>query len=288
MDDLCSLVSCSINTSYLLTFDSQFILTLLCKQYTLRNLNMLIDLPSSASAVDFPDNTNNRFQVRLPQKLILEPGQWEVGAMVAHIPNKFYNVVSGEILVESKNSGHVETFRITPGFYRTPDSLVMEIKREVLRWNFEGQSVGALLSLSYNKTTNKVRMDVAPNVIITFGDDLCGALGLAQGPHTRETAHVPRLCNMFYGLSYLFIYTNLVRGRLVGDTQSPLLRAIPVYGQYGDATHEFRHIHYTEAEAFNSDVVEVNIRTDTGELAPFVDGKVLLTLHLRPKDGGRK
>ena len=58
------------------------------------------------------------------------------------------------------------------------------------------------------------------------------------------------------------------------------MRAIPVYDNYGDATHEFRQVHYTEAAAFNSNVVEVNIRTDTGEFAPFVNGKVLLTLHL--------
>mgnify|MGYP001801064773 CR=1 FL=1 len=30
----------------------------------------------------------------------------------------------------------------------------------------------------------------------------------------------------------------------------------------------------------NSDMVEANIRTDTGGLAPFVDGKVLMTLPL--------
>ena len=46
---------------------------------------------------DFPDNTNNNFTARLPQKLVLEPGQWEVGAMVVHIPNKFYNIVAGEV-----------------------------------------------------------------------------------------------------------------------------------------------------------------------------------------------
>ena len=123
-------------------------------------------------------------------------------------------------------------------------------------------------------------MDIVGGVEVTFGDDLCGLLGLAQGTHVSETQHVPRLCNMFYGLSYLFVYTNLVQARLVGDTQSPLLRAIPVYGNYGDATHEFKHIHYTEAAVFNSDIVEFNRRTDTGELAPFVNGKVLLTLHL--------
>ena len=111
------------------------------------------------------------------------------------------------------------------------------------------------------------------------------ALGLAHGAHVSETSYVPRLCSMFFGLSYLFVYTNLIRGRMVGDSQTPLLRVIPVYGIYGDATHEFRHVHYTEAAAFNSDVVKVNIRTDTGELAPFVEGKVLFTLHLRKRIG---
>ena len=73
---------------------------------------------------------------------------------------------------------------------------------------------------------------------------------------------------------------------MVGDTQSRLLSAIPVYGNYGYATHEFRHIHYTEAAAFTSDVIEVNIRTDRGEIAPFVNRKVLLILHLSKRDGG--
>ena len=84
-------------------------------------------------------------------------------------------------------------------------------------------------------------MDIVGDMEVTFGDDLCGALGLAQGANVSETQHIPRLCNMFFGLCYLFVNTNLVRGRLAGDTQSPLLRAIPVYGNYGDVTHAFRH-----------------------------------------------
>ena len=40
---------------------------------------MLLDLHSSASAVDFADTTNNSLVVRLPQKLVLEPGEWEGG-----------------------------------------------------------------------------------------------------------------------------------------------------------------------------------------------------------------
>ena len=63
--------------------------------------NMLLDLPSSALAVDFADNTNNSFKVSLLQKLVLEPGEWEVGALVAHIPSKFYNIVAGGVTLQS-------------------------------------------------------------------------------------------------------------------------------------------------------------------------------------------
>ena len=68
---------------------------------------MLLDLPSSASAVDFADNTNNNFKVRLPQKLVLEPGEWEVGALVAHIPNKFYNIADGVVTMLSSTEHQI-------------------------------------------------------------------------------------------------------------------------------------------------------------------------------------
>ena len=71
-----------------------------------------------------------------------------------------------------------------------------------------------------------------------------------------------------------FVYTNLVRGRLVGDTQSPLLRVIPYMVTMKTPLMSSE----TEAAAFNRDVVEVNMRTGTGNLAPFVNGKVLLML----------
>ena len=52
----------------------------------------------------------------ISQKLVLEPGEWEVGALVAHIPNKFYNIVAGGELIDRKstrlNSSHVKRSRM--------------------------------------------------------------------------------------------------------------------------------------------------------------------------------
>ena len=117
--------------------------------------NMLLDLPSSA-AVDFADNTNNNFKNRLPQKLVFELGEWEVGAMVAHIPNKIYNIVAGEVTLLSRSSRAEQTYNVTPGFYRTPDSLLVEIRKATQWWRFDLRSVSSIISMRCNKTTNNV------------------------------------------------------------------------------------------------------------------------------------
>ena len=57
----------------------------------------------------------------------MEPGEWEVGALVAHIPNKFYNIVAGDVTLQSPRAK--QTYNVTTGFYRTPDSLLAEIRK---------------------------------------------------------------------------------------------------------------------------------------------------------------
>ena len=86
---------------------------------------MLLDLPSSAAEPDIADNTINCFCVRLPRKLVLEPDDWEVEAMVTHIPKKFYKIVAGEKALLSHTSKVKQTNRVTIGFYQTPDSLLV-------------------------------------------------------------------------------------------------------------------------------------------------------------------
>ena len=110
---------------------------------------MLLDLPSYASAVDFADNTNNNFKVRLPQKLVLEPGEWELGTLVAHIPIKFYNIAAGEVTLLS--SRVKQTYNFTAGFFRTPDSLLAEIRKATRQWRFDSRSVSSLILMRYNK-----------------------------------------------------------------------------------------------------------------------------------------
>ena len=60
--------------------------------------------------------------------------------MVAHIPNKFYNIGAGEVTLLTHTSRTKRTYRVTPGFYRTPDSLLGEIRRATQQWRFDSLS----------------------------------------------------------------------------------------------------------------------------------------------------
>ena len=110
----------------------------------------------------------------------------------------------------SRTSRTNQASRVTLSFYRTPDSLLVEIRKVTQRWRFVSRSVASLIPMRYNKTANKVEVYIVGDVEVTFGEDLNGALDLAQGAHVSDTQHVPRLCNMFFGSSQLFVYTNLV------------------------------------------------------------------------------
>ena len=62
----------------------------------------------------------------------------------------------------------------------------------------------------------------------------------------------------------------------------PLLRIVPVEGVDGQRVNKsFLRPQYIPVDRKAFEMIEVNIRRDTGESVPFESGKVLLTLHFR-------
>ena len=68
----------------------------------------------------------------------------------------------------------------------------------------------------------------------------------------------------------------------VGDTLAPLLRPVVVRGKPGDQISEkYINSMYLPVQKKSFDSIEINIMTDTGDPAPFVDGPSTVTLHFR-------
>ena len=79
----------------------------------------------------------------------------------------------------------------------------------------------------------------------------------------------------------MYLYSDVVSPRHVGDVMAPLLRLIPVHNIYRDVVHQFIRDQFVPATAFSQDTVEITIRKDNGERVALVDGKVALTLCFR-------
>ena len=89
----------------------------------------------------------------------------------------------------------------------------------------------------------------------------------------------------------LYLYTDLIEHQYMGNGMSKLLRnfVIPEFREttrFPIAFHkEFLHPHYKAVEPQQIRSVNINIRTVTGELAPFARGELVVKVHFRAKNG---
>ena len=90
------------------------------------------------------------------------------------------------------------------------------------------------------------------------------------------------MVNLTQGFDTLYVYTNIVESRIVGNTLAPLLRPLPIRGRNGDrVSARFTNVHYVPLLYSHFDSIEVDIRDDMGRRVPFEYGRVTVTLHFR-------
>ena len=82
----------------------------------------------------------------------------------------------------------------------------------------------------------------------------------------------------------LFVYCNVVRPQIVGNTLAPILRVATIRGRYGEVINElYDNPHYAPVLKKEFDNIEINISDDMGRLINFDYGKVFVKLHFRIK-----
>ena len=94
-----------------------------------------------------------------------------------------------------------------------------------------------------------------------------------------------RVADLSRGVYSLYIYCNICRDVVVGDSKVALLRIVPFNGNYGDyvcQTYDFPT--YSPLQIKNFSEIRIDLRDDTGEKIPFQSGKVTVTLHFRKRN----
>ena len=224
-----------------------------------------LTLPSNSSLNIYPDNTVAKYTTQLRKRIELD-GDWEVGLMEMIYPYSFTNV-SGEWIQIYFNGTTMEKVMIPDGYFPTVESLVTQVKET---YEMEAWRVGIVTF----HTEYAFRFD-------TWSKDELGPYVTTSLPELwfskNYKAALPKP-----KVDSLFVYCDILQHVPVGDTLVPLLRPVVVRGKPGDQISEkYINSMYLPVQKKSFDSIEINIMTDTGDPAPFVDGPSTVTLHFR-------
>ena len=268
-------------------------------------------LPSNASMKIHPDNTLTHYVTALPQRIDLT-GEWECGLAEVQYPHTWYNVTDSDVwfflnTIDATDSSIRS--KLPCGYYDDPFTLLYHVNKGLSNMRtYETQA-----QISYSTVTQKMTLHMTANTMFTIPyhsavATLLGFRGPVASPAELESGvsspilpidtrhpdssypfHIEAddVVNLTQGFDTLYIYTDVVEPRNVGDTLAPLLRAVPISGRNGDTVSaRFTNVHYVPLLRSNFDSIEVDIRNDMGRRVPFEYGRVTVTLHFRRRKPG--
>jgi hypothetical protein len=262
-----------------------------------------LTLPSNVSQHSYPNNTNGHYYTKLLLPLKLARGDWVVGISDIHFTKSWHNVVAGSVswleqqLGDSSPSEPHYTLRpdenlylrkrvlMTPGLYDSVEDVLVGIKKLFVKTLLEDN-----VHFIYRKNADRVYVSFYSRQgrlrELTFSDDLCQILGFPVATSVNEPGfNGTRSPDINRGMTGLYVYSNVVNRRLVGDAYVPLLRVVPLdtklANKFDNVYVQFNNIQYHDVASFHGRDVEIKIARDDGETVTFEKGKVIVELQFK-------
>ena len=244
-----------------------------------------VTLPSNANMDIYPNNTQASYQVRLPRTLYLK-NSYEVALVEAQYPiswKTFANEDSYEIAIFDRKAGRYQSVFIPNVYYSNLGELVKQLNKTLSAY-FAILDNGNHAQLKILKLEHKIDLSiVGERLWIQFADEMSDVLGLEHKYYTGTTV-APYRHDISHGFHSLFVYCNVCEPQIVGDSYVPLLRTVAIKGAHGEyVTKTYGEPHYVPVNTDELSVIEMNIKDDTGQDVPFIDGKVVCKLHFRQR-----
>ncbi len=235
----------------------------------------------------YPNNTVAKYTTKLPTNIELD-GEWEVALTEMMYNNKWANI-SGEWIRYYDGGSWSRKWHLPNGVY-THKSLIDKV-RELL--TEAGDKCGQVKLEQRHFSMDDIDIindrplirgfDMSPRLAEILGwqdydvtkEDCCGYNGYTFIGNTPKPLLEPIVTS-------LFVYCDILEHIPVGDTLAPLLRCVNIEGEPGKrigTRYAFPMYIPVQKKVFDS--VEINIMTETGDPAPFIDGPSTVTLHFR-------
>ena len=145
-----------------------------------------------------------------------------------------------------------------------------------------------LLRFEYDEIRNQVSFhsDYSEINLILYRDELPPMIGFKIPIHGYSYHKFPTIVDckgsippiVQKSLSF-YVYCDLVKYQVVGDTLSPLLRVVPIRGEVGAET--FIRPYYFPVNKGYISSIQIRICSEHGQEIQFQSGAVILIIHLR-------
>ena len=279
-----------------------------------------LTLPSNSSMQYYPQNSASHFYTRLPQDVELN-NDYEVGLSEIQLSNTYFNVedkdcylsylvpnlnetgqpATKEHTVTVKDNSlavayhrtttdseykepTVKTVQIPGGLYDSNEFFIHQLNTLCKNELGAGDNGKVRVKFYYNRATKKVSMTLyEKSGVITFSSSLQRILGFSlhtfTGPGHFASEFIMDLNEDFKNV---FVYSDLVSPRMVGDTMAPLLRIVPMSERKSQIVYRiYEKPHYVPLSRFQFNTTEILLTTDKGRPISFTSGSTVVTLHFR-------
>ena len=223
-----------------------------------------LTLPSNASLDVFADHKTGSYHVKLPQTIDLN-GDWEVGLYSISYSNTWYTLPNHENHIYYSPDGGRTFYNsaiVDYGYYATVPELIKAINAAMAK------EIGSenKITFTFNPRTEKTGVTLAPSYFVMLFGKLSAILGYG-GRHIkiRKSTESTYVADLF-GITFIFVYCDIVQPQIVGDISVPLLRTVPVSEKSGTLiTKTFTNILYVPVQKKSFEDIEILLRTDIGE-----------------------
>ena len=246
-----------------------------------------VTLSSNVNTEYYPDNKLTHFFNRLHTPLHLHNRKWLVGLAEIQCPFNWKQVQEGECAVSLRNQKTLlrELVTLPTGHYSKSKDIIQQLNIGVK--NLKDGELKNGTTFRLDKFSGRANLYAKDYIQPAFSPKLSRILGFeTEMPTLTGSKFIGHdVVDIHDGLHHLFVYTNLIEARPVGDTIAPLLRVIPVdhEDKIRNKIKSFNNIHYQPVRRQIFESVEIDIRDGTGEFIPFERGNILVTLHFKPQ-----
>jgi hypothetical protein len=249
-------------------------------------MSFYLYLPSNSSSSYFPNNKIGKFRTKLSKRILLS-SDYEVALTELSYFSSIKLFSSSNpterefsISYKSENSlrGQVENADISVDDvnYSSISDLVTCIEGLLISYTPH-------ISIWIDRIKNRTIINISEPASLVLSPKLSEILGFTQRGFFTVGQHMSTNAPETSSGNYLYIYTDIIKNQIVGDTSAPLLRIV-------DNTKESREMrtvsfrpYYKEVGKREFDEIEVTICNELGNDIEFYEGPCTLTLHFQQK-----